>query len=61
MTAPADTALEDAIRHLRGPVHGTLMTVRGMCTDGVVHEEIDRKIVEVDDYVYEVLDLLDEH
>lgn len=52
--------VEAAREQLRGPVHGTLQTIRGMCTDGELHEAIDRKIAEVDGLVYEVVELLGE-
>lgn len=38
---------------LRGPVHGTIQTIRGMCTDELDHMVIDRKLVELDEMVWD--------
>lgn len=37
---------------LRGPIHGRLQMLRGMCTDERPHVEIDTKLAEVDDLVH---------
>lgn len=36
----------------RGPIHGRLQTLRGMCTDERPHVEIDAKLAELDDLVH---------
>ena len=38
---------------LRGPVHGMIQTIRGMCTDELGHMVIDRKLVELDEMVWD--------
>jgi len=38
---------------LRGPVHGTIQTIRGMCTDELDHMVIDRTLVELDEMVWD--------
>jgi hypothetical protein len=43
---------------LLGPIHGTVQTIRGMCSDQLTHEEIDGKLAELDDLVYEAAGLL---
>jgi hypothetical protein len=43
---------------LTGPIHGTLQTVRGMCTDGETQEAIDRRVAEADELVYQAALLL---
>jgi hypothetical protein len=47
-----------AVVQLLGPVHGTLQTIRGMCSDGLTLEEIDVKLAELDARVYETAAML---
>jgi hypothetical protein len=59
MATATDIQLEDAIRHLRGPVHGTLVALRDMCAFGEQPEAIDRKVIELEGLVDEVVEVLD--
>jgi hypothetical protein len=43
---------------LLGPIHGTVQTIRGMCSDELTHEEIDGKLGELDELIYEAAGLL---
>jgi hypothetical protein len=49
-----------AIERLKGPVHGTLQTIRGMCSDQLSHEEIDVKLAEAVELVDGVATMLAE-
>lgn len=56
--ARARVAAAEARMQLLGPIHGTLQTIRGMCTDSQAHEAIDGKLAELDDLVYETAQIL---
>jgi hypothetical protein len=47
-------AAEMWIAELRGPVHGRIQTLRGMCTDERPHVEIDAKLAELSEVVYQL-------
>lgn len=40
------------VAELRGPIHGRIQVLRGMCTDERPYPEIDAKLAEVSDAVY---------
>ncbi len=52
--------LETWVAELLGPVHGTIQTIRGMCTDERPYGEIDAKLVELDDRVYRLSTAIEE-
>jgi hypothetical protein len=37
---------------LKGPIHGRIQTIRGMCTDELPHAEIDAALVELEELTY---------
>ncbi|MHB1950220.1 MAG: hypothetical protein ACYCQK_01945 [Acidiferrobacteraceae bacterium] len=40
------------LEELRGPIHGRIQTIRGMCTDEVPHSVIDAKLAELNEVVH---------
>jgi len=46
------------IFELTGPIHGRLMTLRGLCSDEVTYEEIDGMAAEIDDCVHQLVEVL---
>jgi hypothetical protein len=41
---------------LKGPIHGLVMTLRGMCSDEDPYTAIDQKLAELDDLIYSLLE-----
>jgi hypothetical protein len=43
---------------LKGPIHGKVQWIRGMCSDSLAHEEIDAKLAELDDVVHAAAEIV---
>jgi hypothetical protein len=57
MTQPDERAAW--FHELRGPIHGRIQTIRGMCTDEEPHVQIDMALSRLDELVLELSDAIE--
>jgi hypothetical protein len=52
--------VEEVSEVLRGPVHGRIQMLRGMCTDELPYPDLDAKLVELDEVVFRLVEVMAE-